>query len=409
MRAMGSARRGTTPQAWVRWIIAAGCAVLGLASVTATTANVVARIDLTRARALARGNGTIAAAAALQQFGLNPSAEPNSQAAQTARAAILDDPTAVKALVVLAFQASLSGSRARSDAIFAQASRLTRRELRSQIWAIENAVNQGDVLGALRHYDVALRTSTEAPAMLFPTLASALAEPRIRASLIDVLSAHPSWQESFVAFLADSPVAPRSAAVFFQEAAAQGIAPDNALKAQLVDQLFEAGAIDESFAYYATFRPVPSRLRSRDERFNMLAERRAVFDWTTGQDAGLSAGIFPDKAGGLVDFALSPRTGAIIVQQIQVLAPGTYVLSGRMSGIDQPAGSRPYWTLMCENARELGRINVSNSAEQERFSGRFTVPQGCKVQTLALIARPSEVAGGVVGQVKSAELAPARN
>src|SRR3546814_1290750 len=70
------------------------------------------------------------------------------------------------------------GDQAKGERLLAYSQKLSRRDLRTQLMAIELAVAQGDISGALRHYDIALRTKKNAPELLFPVLTSALPDPR---------------------------------------------------------------------------------------------------------------------------------------------------------------------------------------------------------------------------------------
>ena len=169
----GNGRR-TRP---VRLALALLAVVLGFMSVRDSLANALAKADAARAHALAPGNGVISALYAQELFSSRPNTDPRSSAAQAARDALLDDATAADALTVLAFQAQLRGDREKADAIFRYSSQLSRRELRPRLWQIEAAVARGDIAGALRQYDIALRTSKEAGPLLYPTLGAAMAEP----------------------------------------------------------------------------------------------------------------------------------------------------------------------------------------------------------------------------------------
>lgn len=97
-----------------------------------------------------------------------------------------------------------------------------------------------------------------------------------------------------------------------------------------------------------------------------------------------------------------------MLQQLQLLPPGSYRLSGHTIGIEQPAGALPYWTLRCQDGRELGRVEVPNSGVANgNFTGTFSVPAGCPVQTLVLMARSSDAIAGQSGQIDRAALMPA--
>jgi hypothetical protein len=75
--------------------------------------------------------------------------------------------------------------------------------------------------------------------------------------------------------------------------------------------------------------------------------------------------------------------------------------------MSQLAESRPYWTLVCLNGRELGRVDIARAGGQIDFAGTFTVPADCTGQWLRLVARPSDAVEGVTGSVLSARLVPA--
>ena len=137
-------------------------------------------------------------------------------------------------------------------------------------------------------------------------------------------------------------------------------------------------------------------------------ETPSVFDWVAMSGTGLATALVPDPANGLFDFAVSMGNGGILLQQLQMLAQGEYILEGRSSGIEQPPGSRPYWTIRCRNGQEIARVEVPNSSlAKGRFEGQVRIPANCPVQTLALVARSSDDAGGVTGQITHIMLRPA--
>ena len=391
----------------IRIGLAFGALVLGYFSTAHSLANVIAKVDPATAYAIAPGNGVIAAKYAQEAFTIAPTMEANSKPADLARRALLADPTAVEALTVLGFQAQLRGEVARADRIFSYSTALSRRELRPRIWAIEKAVDRGDVADALRNYDIALRTSNSAARDLYPTLAAALSEPRIRADLLTILANDPVWGDGFLAYAATSGVEPEGAVALFREGRKVGLEVDDDLSFALVNVLVSQNKFENAWAYYKSFRPQAQRNRSRDPGFAMQADDGAAFDWRVGHDARLGAAILRNGKGGLLDFAVPPSTGGQLVRQTQLLPAGKYRLVGRSSGLDQPRTSRPYWVLTCSDGREMGRFSVPNSDERGgRFSGQFTVAQDCDAQTLSLVARASDDIMGVTGQILEAQLVP---
>lgn len=385
-----------------------GALTLGGLSLGDSFARVVESADPLQASALAPHNGVILAAAAQQEFSRAPSADENSQAIRLANLALRRDPTAVEALTVLGLQAQLRNDTQRTRALFQYSLILSRRELRPQIWAIEEAVNRGDIAGALRSYDIALRTSREAPGLLLPNLVAALAEPKVRSSLLKIMASEPVWTDSFLHRVATSGIDPVAGMAFFREGASIDLPVTDDLRAALVNGLMAEGETQQAWAYYGEFRRGSLRNRSRDPQFALNPDIRAVFDWMPATQSGMSVAILQEGEGGVLDFSLPPGTGGVLVQQTQLLPTGTYRLSGRSRRIDLPARSRPYWALVCQDGRELGRVEVPNSEITDgAFEGLLSVPAGCAVQTLTLNARTSDAITGVSGQIERASLVPA--
>lgn len=407
-------RRGLTGRSgreWaVRGVLALGALMVGYVSTSATLANVLLRIDPSAAYLLAPRDGRIAAASAEQKFKVSLDSSGNSDSARLARRALRRDPTAVRALNVLGLQAQLREEEGLADRLFGYSFSLSRRELRAQMWAIEQAVERGDIGGALTNYDIALRTSPSARETLFPILSSAISESAIRRPLIDILSTKPVWGAVFIRYVSIQSPDPLAVAQLFEAANGRGLPIQDSDRARVVNGLVAQNLMEEAWSYYETFRPNAVRTRSRDPGFGLGNQAPSSFDWMVGNAPGLSVAFLGREDDGFLDFAVPPSTRAVVVSQTQLLPSGDYRIEGRSRGIDQPERSQPYWTLACRGGAELGRVDVPNSSEMNgAFSGKFTVPSSCPVQTLSLVLRSSDNVAGVSGQIDYVQLAPVKD
>ena len=385
-----------------RMALAAAALLLAGFGVADSFANVAARVSAPTAHRFAPWDGKIAAKLVEKQFQLGPEFAPDSAQASLARSALRAEPTAVEALNVMGLQAQLRSETETTRRIFSQSLALSRREFAPRIWAIEEAVNRGDIDEALANYDIALRTSNRAYGELFPVLSSAIAEPRIRAKLLEILADKPIWLEDFMSYAARVGQDPEATAQLFREGARIGLPIDDEMRTALVDSFAEQGKYAQAWAYYETIRPGARRTRSRDPDFTFSNARVSLFDWVVTEYGSIQRG----EKGGLVDFSLPSTVGGAIVAQAQFLPPGTYRLTGTSSGIEQRRESLPYWSLKCGDS-EFGRVQVPNSTENNgRFAGVFRVPPGCPLQTLVLMARPTEEYRGVTGQITRVQLEP---
>lgn len=407
-------RRGVwarrSPAEWgVRGLLALLFATLGYASVTHSLAYVIKNRDQARAHALAPWDGRITARLARKLLTTDALPAQRAQSERLARLALSQDATAVPAVVTLGLNAQLRGDMQAARRLFAYAQKLSRRDIETQLWAIEDAVSRNDIPGALRYYDTALRTSPDAPTLMYPILTSAVSDPAIRAALVKTLAGRPLWSQSFTDYVAIKGSDPRSTADLFQKLRHVGVSVSEEAKAATINGLIASGLLEEAWRYYASVRPGANRRTSRDPRFSAGIANPSAFDWTPVSEAGISTSLQRGSQGGVFDFSAPASIGGILLQQMQMLPSGEYRIEGHSLDIDQPPRSQPYWVLTCRDGRELGRVVVPNSAQENGiFSGRFSVPANCPVQTLALVARPSDSISGSSGQIDQVRLYPAR-
>lgn len=408
MKDKASRQRRSLLEWSVRLVLAGVVSWIGYLSVLQSLALVLPDSQNEAAHALAPNNGRIAGRLSQTLYRPDASEADRTRAVTIAREALRHDPTAVEAVATLAADAFTRGDKAESERLLAYSQTLSRRDLRTQLMAIELAVARDDISGALNHYDIALRTKKNAPELLFPVLASALTEPAIRAALIKTLANRPSWGIGFITHAARSDADPAASAVFFRALQAVHVPVPDASSVALVNRLLAAGLFDEAWAYYAAAHPGSDRRQSRDPAFTDTAEVRTVFDWTAVNDTGVSTAILPEARNGLFDFTVSMGNGGTLLQQLQMLRPGDHVLEGHSIGIEQRARSRPYWIVRCQTGGEIGRVEVPNSSQAGgRFQGSIHVSADCPVQMLALVARSTDEISGVSGQIDRIAIRPA--
>lgn len=397
--------RRTRAEWAVRASLALGAVVLGYAGVTFSLAQVLAKSNPAMAHVLAPRDGRITALYAALIAGPDAGVVDRARADRMARLALRQDPTAVVAVSTLGLSAQIGGDTAAARRLFAYAHNLSRRDLQTQLWMIEDAVGRNDIPGALRQYDIALRTMPGLGEMLFPVLTSAISDPAIRVGLVATLSRRPSWSADFISHLVQAPVVPRDTAALLLGVHRGGGAVSSTAQAKVIGALITAGNVQAGWDYYAAMHPGADPRRSRDPRFANVPDVPSPFDWAATGDGGVNAVL----ERGLLDFSAPASVGGPVVQQLQLLPPGRYQLIGHSEGIDQVDDARPYWVLTCQEGRELGRVAMPNSITAKgAFAGIFDVPADCPVQVLMLVARPSDSMDGLSGRIDHVELAAIR-
>lgn len=393
----------------VRIALALLFAALALFGIARTTAYALRTNNLSLAYAMAPNDGRIVAlqAETLLQSGITANEAGNIE--QMAARALRQDPTAVAAASALGISKQMRGDAAGAQRMLAYAERLSRRHLQTQIWAIEEAVAKGNIPGVLRHYDIALRTSRQAPDLLFPVLSSAIADPTVRIALVRTLAARPAWSASFLDHIAGTAPDQVATAMLYAALNRNGIQASQGAQAEVIDTLIARGNYNAAWRLYREIRPSARRDRARDPLFALMLDHPTPFDWVPVNNVGISTSIQRHDHGGLFDFAASSGAGGPVLRQWQLLSPGVYRLKGHSIGIDLPADTRPYWTLRCGDGEEHGRVDVPVSSQAGGFfMGQLTVPADCPVQTLMLVVRPSDKIDGSTGQIDQLWLLPER-
>lgn len=395
------------------WLLRGGLAVaavvVGYGSTTQTLAFALHTTNPERAYVLSPGDGRIAGELAERIAASGTNSAQRVRATRLARQALIDDALAVPALTALALNVQLAGKTDAARRLFAHSDTLSRRELGTRLWLIEDAVASNDVADALRHYDIALRTAKSAPDLLYPVLSEAITDPEISRSLSITLAKRPAWGDAFVQYLGSSKTDPAVTAALFRRLATLGYPVPDTAQVGVVNALVAKGAFDDAWRYYVSFRTGQPRDRSRDPDFAAQLQAPSAFDWTpVTNDAGVNASMQRTREGGILDFSVPSTVGGMVLQQVQLLPAGRYRLEGISVGIEQAAASQPYWQLSCMDGRELGRVEMRNSTVNSgRFGGEFMIDgSNCPAQTLRLITRPSSDIGGITGQIDRALLIP---
>lgn len=401
----GRSKRQPRRKQVVRSVFALLAAGVGYGAVSFSLAQVVARSDPARAHQLAPYDGRITARLAAVLAGAEAKPADRARSEQLGRLALAQDPTAIEAVAALGLNSDLQGKTSKTRQLFGYAERLSRRDAATQLWAIEDAVARGDIVAALRHYDIALRVRPGLGEVLYPVLTAASVEPTIRQHLTRTLAANAPWSDSFVDFASGNGKNPEAVASLFRDLRRAHVNVPQSSWATVIAALLASPNPAEAWTYYASIRPGAQRSRSRDPRFAANLQAPSALDWMAVNDDGVTSTIEP----GAFDFAVPASVGGILLRQVQLLPPGTYRLQGQSEEIEQAADALPYWTLACRDGRDLGHIDVPNSVSGGgRFTGVFRVPADCPVQTLTLLARPSQAVAGLSGRITRLELLPAR-
>lgn len=395
-----------SPRGW-RIPLALICLALAWQGTASALANAIARSDPQTAYSIFGRDGRIMARLAERRFEFEPTAELEGETGLLAMRALERDPTAAKALVTLGSIAALHGSNARAKAAFGHANLLSYRELRPRLWAIEDAASRGDIDGALGQFDIALRNSKTVQETLFPILAAAAGQSQVRPRIIALLQRGQDWRDDYLYFLTSRAPVPQVTVPFLAETEKAGIPLSPSAKATLVDRLVEIKQYELAWQTYRSMHGSVARDAIRNGSFSDSPQDMTVFDWVVGGSGDLHAFLADRGNPAAFEFSAGPSASGVILQQFQMLEPGTYRLKGRAIVNGNGQSGAPYWTFRCLNGFETQRLEIGAQPSVDgRFSGVLTIPVGCSPQNLALMLPRTRSTERTEGRVFEIEISP---
>ncbi len=304
-----------------------------------------------------------------------------------AEKALLRTPVDAEAVRNVAMGRLAAGDYKSARAIIHLGENLSRRDVPTQMWLIEDRVQAGDIITALSHYDRALRTSPESRPVLLPILAQAANDPSIARALAARLTVRPEWWSDFLGrfiMVATSPEAIGDIIAGLR--LDPGVDMDRNRLITMWMRLVDIGRYTDARRLY--------------DRVNHGATARSLvvdggfehdrgmppFDWQLIDEADRSAvRERRDGASGNVALTIGGAGGGEVARQLLVLTPGRYRLNARVGAVSPEMTAPPILSVTCaQSGASVIAIDFPTRRGPGRIAGEFTVSPGCQVQWLSI-------------------------
>lgn len=375
-------------------LLLVGLLALGWQAVAFGLAVTIRRHSPMLAARYAPGNALVLGSLAQQQL-----TDDVVAAQESARRALRRDPTSAIAASTLSIAFAKQGDTARSTAMLAYAEQLSRRDLTTQLFAIEAAVQRGDILNALRHYDIALRVGKSMPPLLFPVLDSASVDTAIRAPLARMLARGTPWQSSFLDYLSANTKDIGAAARLVDAIYVAGGSVPYGPMSVLIQRLLEAGDVPSAWRLYRYKNPKAQRASLRNGDFSAAPDLPTLFDWRLEDDGDARAEILRSNRGGELRIEARAGAGGTVASQRLVLSPGRYALAFTVRAGENASFGASVFEITCVPSRQrIGLVRIDGAAKGQQIL-RFVVPSDCLSQSLDLTIKPGNMEEDVEGAI----------
>lgn len=329
---------------------------------------------------------------------------------QKSQTVLRHNPLEAKTIRVAAFAKAATGSDVmRVRALMNLAESVSARDLSTQLWLIEDAVSQGDVEGALAHYDRALSVHPKAYTQLFPVLASAIREPQVRKALVPFIGRNRPWAYQYLGFSIDRAENPEHVAELLAESGGSRAVPSNRpLERVLMSKLVEKGRVESAWHYAQSMTP---RHNSALERFGFSKDTLDAdfrpFTWSITEDLSIDTKF--DSAEGLAVKAGS-SVKAVAADRVMRLTSGQWNLAYKVEMPRLSPMLAAKWVVTClsdGSPREL--LNKALPPEPGVHSDEvnISIPEGCagtRFRLTVLGADAQEDSSMILGNVNLVRL-----
>lgn len=311
--------------------------------------------------------------------------------------AIAQDPTVAMAYRVLGFARERLRGREDARRLMVTSQNLSRRDLAAQLWLIEDSVRRDDAAGALQHFDIALRMSKTAPAVLFPILTNAAQDPNLRDPIAALLARRPAWRDRFLAFAFDNAHEIAPYAALAQELARRGSPLDQnqqlAINRKLVAQE-EFDILAQRFGRRHAQR-ADAIMSQRNGSAFVLAPDLYPYSWTPADDSSVI--VSKDPKGGL-RFDVDASWNGELLKRLVAAPPGDYLLTAS-------ATRGLYVTVACAQKPnpQLGIIDLVGADVTRRIHIPAT---GCPAQWIIVGIRANVSDQPMQGRIDGIALRP---
>ena len=315
------------------------------------------------------------------------------------------DVTNPMAIEFMALQADQAGDHGRAARLFHLSDTISRRSLPTRLWLIQASVDRGDVAGALQDFDRALRTSTDAPKVLFPVLARASEEPALAPAIARLLDRPSDWRLVFLHdAVTDYGGASGVAAIALRMQDRRWLVA-NHVDETVVGQLIAEDRFSAARVVQDAFHPAGrSDDLVRDVHF---ADRRAHFPFGWQIEEQGEIGARRDRMNGrpILTYQSQSDGSGQIATQLLILPAGRYRLTTQTAIPAADDTAPPFWTITC--AGQGGpQIALLDQPRSGNAAIEFAMPQGCAAQWLGLNLRGSDRPDGQSGAVAAVWVNP---
>jgi hypothetical protein len=330
-----------------------------------------------------------------------------------AKSSLKRDPLGAQAMRVIAVSAGPPSTTRHIPPSIEMATALSRRDLGTHLWMVEFFASHENVRQALASYNLALVTSYESRALLFPALARALDDPSIYSEFRKIMARDPDWLIPFLQYAVAQDFGQKQLALLLMDRNVWKHQNANGeIERVLISKLISNGDIDSTVKLFSSLKDVDLSLLY-SPRFSEASadENRSALAWQTPQNGALGAAFDNAQSKNLV---LSTYAGTglkgIVASKPLFLKPGRYQLQATFGQAPLSSGAAFGGRLVCvgtASPRVLWSMSQTNDFSGLKLADPIQIGTDCRGQRLDFELSGGQSQQGSNVQISSINIVPA--
>ena len=301
------------------------------------------------------------------------------------------------ALRLLAVEPKSNDGVKKSAALLFLSSRVSRRDVGTQLALVEFYVSKEDARHTIYHYDSAMRVSNEVEPVLFPILADALEGSNIQQALALSIKSSPRWLPSFIGYVVGRSKNSTGLANAIMLAGGLPKQPEayRSLETQILGALASAKEFTMLRSYFLSLSGADSGIFQIGEFTSNNTDGRFLpLTWQTFGSSMVSVRFESEDHSHQkkLDVEISADERAIAARKLLFLSAGQRRVSINYEFLDRGKDASAMLTLECLDApatQVIWQMDLRAVSGVQRKSGVSSIPEKCVAQYLAV-----NVAGG---------------
>lgn len=313
-----------------------------------------------------------------------------------ARAALLRSPLDAAAMRQLAMLADLERPQD-APRLVLLAERISRRDLMTQLYLLDEAAARGDIPATLRHYDRALVVQPQARAALYPALAHAMADPSARLAIRAY--ARRQWFKNFVPNAVAQGAPPQAMIALLAEVRPHMPRSEyEDLATLLLGQLVSDGHLAEASELAAQVQGNRFNALGSIEFSEATADRRlGPFAWGLQNDEAVETELYGRDE---IRVSIAPARSALAAERVTVFPPGEYEFLQELTYDAATPRATLTWEARCGgNATPLWKQRLPTAPGRVIYRALLSIPDSCSGQTWRITASADETQFPSIAQV----------